>query len=64
MSTRQFAITVFHLIIFVLLSFTVFADAPADELDDLPPVPTFKVPSTPEDPDFGAHVGLTERGRE
>lgn len=49
MSTRQFAIIVFPLIIFVLLSFTVFADAPSDELDDLPPVPTFKVPPEQKD---------------
>ena len=49
MSTRQFTITVFHLIIFVLTPLVVFADEPADELGELPPVPTFRVPSEPKD---------------
>ena len=49
MSTRQFAITVFHLIIFVLTSLAVFADDPAVETDELPPVPTFKVPPEQKD---------------
>ncbi|MBR5709608.1 MAG: sel1 repeat family protein [Thermoguttaceae bacterium] len=44
MSTRQFAITVFRLIIFVLTSLVVFADEPVAEMDELPPVPTFKLP--------------------
>ena len=64
MSTRQFAITVFPLIIFVLTSLVVFADEPADELDGLPPVPTFKVPSTPEDPDFQQKLADAWRGNE
>lgn len=49
MSTRQFAITVFHLIIFVLTPLVVFADQPAAEMDELPPVPTFKVPPEQKD---------------
>ena len=49
MSTRQFAITVFHLIIFVLTPLVVFADKPAAETDELPPVPTFTVPPESKD---------------
>ena len=49
MSTRQIAITVFHLIIFVLTPLVVFADASAADVDELPPVPTFKVPPEPKD---------------
>ena len=49
MSTRQFAITVFHLIIFVLTPLAVFADEPAGEMDELPPVPTFTVPPESKD---------------
>ena len=64
MSTRQFAITVFHLIIFVLTPLVVFADQPAAEMDELPPVPTFKVPSTPEDPDFQQKLADAWRGNE
>ena len=49
MLTRQFAITVFNLIIFVLTPLVVFADAPTAEVDELPPVPMFKVPPEPKD---------------
>ena len=49
MSTRQFAIIVFPLIIFVLTPLVVFADQPAAEMDELPPVPTFKVPPEQKD---------------
>ncbi|MBR6436262.1 MAG: hypothetical protein IKS45_07130, partial [Thermoguttaceae bacterium] len=49
MSARPFAITVFPLIIFVLTSLAVFADDPAAELDELPPIPTFKLPPEPKD---------------
>ena len=49
MSSRQFAITVFHLIIFVLTSLVVFADEPVAEMDELPPVPTFKLPPESKD---------------
>ncbi len=64
MSTRQFANTVFPLIILVSTSLVIFADAQTDELDDLPPVPTFKVPSTPEDPDFQQKLADAWRGNE
>lgn len=49
MSTRQFAITAFHLIIFVLTSLVVFADEPVAEMGELPPVPTFKLPPESKD---------------
>ena len=49
MLARPFAITVFPLIIFVLTSLAVFADDPSAELDELPPIPTFKLPPEPKD---------------